>query len=716
MAHHLSPTFNLSVYAWVQTDSQTTRVKQEVISKKEITYIPSDADGKIHIIHFITFEASSLYVPPNASDMKDKTTLVYTVQQALQQGDVDTACERFLRLPLDNSHVEWLEIILRDEYSVGILDIHVVLNFLESLPNMNWALDGCCVVQHVNETLVSSTTHVIELSTMPLAYFLHKLLSERNLDATTKARAERYWYEWLSPAVRSIVTSKPIVFESALRHEVLYAAADDLSYDRSRRNLFTWQPKWSYDLAKEQWLLIPVNDQHDRFFIKSVCYNEFLYVAEYAKFGRHDRGNACSRVFTWRRREEEVGISGEWQLLPIHSDTRDEFVLYNPFRKEYLYSGNDVHDKERRHVMSMGSCMNNDVWLEERKWRVSPVSISSMQQGIEAFFMKRYADAVRLLTRALDETPNRTEHLKSCIYRMAANARMGNTEAIQADLDRVKLVGGAKAASLVGLHHLWTEAAAFTQEETTDTAVSSIGQLMARADHFFTCKDFESALDAYQEAASVEVDTEDKTLRARQVEAQLAAAKCLYMLDQSETAFASLETTLAMETLSVEMEARVLLWMGRCKRQLKSHEDAMTFLVRSLDRLGAVAACRSVAKLRQSLLTEIHGLASDATEFVSGCDTWSVHLAGRPTSSHGTSQQTFELLRCPLSLELMTDPVVTPSGHTYEREMIERHLDLNGQFDPMTRTPLTKTQLSPNRVVQQLCAALLDGDYPLHHK
>ncbi|TMW61278.1 hypothetical protein Poli38472_013741 [Pythium oligandrum] len=83
---------------------------------------------------------------------------------------------------------------------------------------------------------------------------------------------------------------KPIVFKSALRQEVLYAAGNDLSYDRSRRNLFTWQSEWSVDQAKEQWLLIPVDGQHDRFYIKNVCYEEYLYVAEYTPFGREDRG------------------------------------------------------------------------------------------------------------------------------------------------------------------------------------------------------------------------------------------------------------------------------------------------------------------------------------------------------------------------------------------------------------------------------------------
>ena len=62
---------------------------------------------------------------------------------------------------------------------------------------------------------------------------------------------------------------------------------------------------------------------------------------------------------------------------------------------------------------------------------------------------------------------------------------------------------------------------------------------------------------------------------------------------------------------------------------------------------------------------------------------------------------------CPLSMELMQDPVITPSGVTYERMMIERHLDINGSFDPITRHLLTKALLYPNRALQVVMQLLL---------
>ncbi|TMW61277.1 hypothetical protein Poli38472_013740 [Pythium oligandrum] len=320
-----------------------------------------------------------------------------------------------------------------------------------------------------------------------------------------------------------------------------------------------------------------------------------------------------------------------------------------------------------------------------------------MEQGIEALFTRRYPNAVEMFTRVLGDTRGVSERVKCWIYRMVANLRMGNIDAFQADLDCMELVGGANSASLLGLNHLWEEITALRQTERT---VFSVRQLMARADHFFTHRDFESALQLYQEVVSTETSRANQALRVCQAEAQFAAAKCMVMLDRPEPARASLEAVLAMDDVSVEMEVRVLLWKGRCMHQMRRCNEALETLLRSFDRLRAAPECPSAAWLRQCLLTEMR------VDLISRCDTALVNLDG---PQDATSQQTLELLRCPLSLELMEDPVVTPSGHTYEREMIERHLDLNGQFDPMTRTPLTKTQLSPNRVVQQLRETLLNN-------
>ncbi|KAL3098057.1 hypothetical protein niasHS_002179 [Heterodera schachtii] len=49
-----------------------------------------------------------------------------------------------------------------------------------------------------------------------------------------------------------------------------------------------------------------------------------------------------------------------------------------------------------------------------------------------------------------------------------------------------------------------------------------------------------------------------------------------------------------------------------------------------------------------------------------------------------------------ISFELLKDPVITPSGITYDRQDILTHLHRVGHFDPVTRVPLTADQLIPN--------------------
>ncbi|XP_059644696.1 U-box domain-containing protein 4 isoform X2 [Cornus florida] len=59
---------------------------------------------------------------------------------------------------------------------------------------------------------------------------------------------------------------------------------------------------------------------------------------------------------------------------------------------------------------------------------------------------------------------------------------------------------------------------------------------------------------------------------------------------------------------------------------------------------------------------------------------------------------------CPLSLELMTDPVIVASGQTYERAFIHKWIDLGLTVCPKTRQTLAHTNLIPNYTVKALIA------------
>ncbi|XP_068656592.1 U-box domain-containing protein 4-like isoform X2 [Aristolochia californica] len=59
---------------------------------------------------------------------------------------------------------------------------------------------------------------------------------------------------------------------------------------------------------------------------------------------------------------------------------------------------------------------------------------------------------------------------------------------------------------------------------------------------------------------------------------------------------------------------------------------------------------------------------------------------------------------CPLSLELMSDPVIVASGQTYERAFIRKWLDQGLTVCPKTRQTLSLTNLIPNYTVKALIA------------
>ncbi|KAJ8479803.1 hypothetical protein OPV22_023530 [Ensete ventricosum] len=82
---------------------------------------------------------------------------------------------------------------------------------------------------------------------------------------------------------------------------------------------------------------------------------------------------------------------------------------------------------------------------------------------------------------------------------------------------------------------------------------------------------------------------------------------------------------------------------------------------------------------------------------------------GTPTNpkilpSHGTTKTPIipDDFRCPISLELMADPVIVSTGQTYERGYIEKWLEAGHNTCPKTQQKLSSTSLTPNYVLRSL--------------
>ena len=61
---------------------------------------------------------------------------------------------------------------------------------------------------------------------------------------------------------------------------------------------------------------------------------------------------------------------------------------------------------------------------------------------------------------------------------------------------------------------------------------------------------------------------------------------------------------------------------------------------------------------------------------------------------------------CPISRQLMTDPVSTPLGISYERSSIEEWLSSHSTC-PVSNTNLTKQMLTPNRALKDTIEKLM---------
>eukprot|EP00475_Leptophrys_vorax_P015252 TRINITY_DN21615_c0_g2_i1.p1 TRINITY_DN21615_c0_g2~~TRINITY_DN21615_c0_g2_i1.p1 ORF type:complete len:223 (+),score=13.54 TRINITY_DN21615_c0_g2_i1:3-671(+) len=66
-----------------------------------------------------------------------------------------------------------------------------------------------------------------------------------------------------------------------------------------------------------------------------------------------------------------------------------------------------------------------------------------------------------------------------------------------------------------------------------------------------------------------------------------------------------------------------------------------------------------------------------------------------------------DYLCCKITMDLFKDPVITPSGVTYERSVLLDHLNAGKSFDPVTRAPLSATQLVPNLALRESVQSFL---------
>jgi hypothetical protein len=69
-----------------------------------------------------------------------------------------------------------------------------------------------------------------------------------------------------------------------------------------------------------------------------------------------------------------------------------------------------------------------------------------------------------------------------------------------------------------------------------------------------------------------------------------------------------------------------------------------------------------------------------------------------------------DTLNCPISQDLIKDPVCTPNGVCYEKMWIEKYLKKDKK-DPMTKQRLRVKNLVPNRALKNILSILKQEKY-----
>lgn len=155
--------------------------------------------------------------------------------------------------------------------------------------------------------------------------------------------------------------------------------------------------------------------------------------------------------------------------------------------------------------------------------------------------------------------------------------------------------------------------------------------------------------------------------------------------------------------------------------KLKDLNDQLTKL--GTDPASSSSSWQPTASSSQSIdLTtperKAERLEAQETTIKSKCDTYTSKLENifDNLRQHRRKRSVPDYLCGKISFEIMHEPVITPSGITYDRQDIEQHLKRVGHFDPITRQPLRAHQLVPNLAMKEVVDAYVnDNEWSLYN-
>jgi STIP1 family protein 1 len=96
-------------------------------------------------------------------------------------------------------------------------------------------------------------------------------------------------------------------------------------------------------------------------------------------------------------------------------------------------------------------------------------------------------------------------------------------------------------------------------------------------------------------------------------------------------------------------------------------------------------------------------LASDAEEWRGHTEQLQLLIAEEEARQ---TREVPDWLCCKITMDVFRDPVITPDGISFEKQVLLDHL-AKSQTDPFTRQPLTSADLRPNYALKEACDEFL---------
>jgi len=154
------------------------------------------------------------------------------------------------------------------------------------------------------------------------------------------------------------------------------------------------------------------------------------------------------------------------------------------------------------------------------------------------------------------------------------------------------------------------------------------------------------------------------------------------------------------DTISSKLRlARKKKWNGQEEKRIQQEIELQTYINRLIleDRDRRMENLKGEQADYDQVSGEVAALEQEADKSIAD-----VNNIFAKVDDRRAKREVPDYLCGKISFELLRDPVITPSGITYDRKDITEHLERVGHFDPVTRTKLTSDILVPNYAMKEV--------------